>query len=285
MQKSLSVLLKYLDIRILYGVMALIIPFYMLFAHKGYIAIYHFYRKGFGYAPFKAFISVYKNHYTFGKIILDRFSFYAGNRFDLEMDHYELFENLAAKEEGFMQLSSHVGNYELAGYSLKSEHKTIYALVYAGETETVMKNRTISFDGNNIEMVPVAKDLSHMITMSYALSDGQIVSIAADRVFGSAKSLECDFLGHKAVFPLGPFALACQRNVPIIAAFVVKTSTKGYKVIIREVKCEQSLSRKEKMEALVKDYVHTLEGIAKQYPYQWFNFFEFFPFEEDKNQN
>lgn len=276
MQRSLSVLLRFLDIRILYAVMALVIPFYMLFAHKGYISIYHFYRQGFGYSPLKSFFYVYANHFKFGQVILDRFSFYAGNRFNLDIEGMPLWDELNNREEGFVQLASHLGNYELAGYSLKSQNKMFYALVYSGETETVMRNRSASFDGNNIEMIPVADDLSHMIRMSTALSEGHIVSISADRIFGSPRSVTCSFLGKNARFPLGPFAIAVQKNVPVVAVFVVKTSTKGYKIIIRRIEPDLAgLGRTQKMEAYARDFVKELETLTRQYPCQWFNFFEF----------
>ena len=50
--------------------MALVIPFYMLFA-KGFRASYSFFRKRMGYWPLKSFFHVYKNEFEFGKVVLD----------------------------------------------------------------------------------------------------------------------------------------------------------------------------------------------------------------------
>ena len=60
-QKSLIWLLKVADVRIAYAMMALVIPFYMLFAHKSYVAIYHYFRKRHYYPMLKAFAWTYKN--------------------------------------------------------------------------------------------------------------------------------------------------------------------------------------------------------------------------------
>jgi len=275
MHRSLNALLSHIDVRVLYCVMAVVILFYMLFNHRGYISIYHFFRRRMGYGPLKSFVNVYRNHFRFGQVILDRFAMYAGKSFDIEIEGFPYFAELSNKEEGFVQLSCHIGNYELAGYSLKSLKK-IYALVFAKEAEAVMRGRAGKFDANNIEMVPIGNDLSHMITISNALSEGNIVSIPADRIFGSSKAIACDFLGAPAKFPLGPFAIAVQKNVPALAVFVMKASAKKYKIMVKPIEIEESITgRKERMEALAASYVKTLESVVREYPEQWFNYYEF----------
>ena len=152
MQRTLIRLFRILPLGVLYGCMALVIPFYMLFA-KGFKASYTFYRKRMGYGPVKSFFYVYKNEFAFGQVVLDRFAAYAGKKFDMEVPRMDLFRELCAGEDGFVQLSSHVGNYEMVGYSLVSP-KPINALVFAGETATVMRNRALLFGATNVRMVP-----------------------------------------------------------------------------------------------------------------------------------
>ena len=83
MQKALIVLFKVVPLEVIYGVMALVVPFYMLFNHKGYLAMYHFFRQRIGKKPLSAFWHVYRNHYAFGQVVLDRFATYAGQHFKL----------------------------------------------------------------------------------------------------------------------------------------------------------------------------------------------------------
>jgi predicted LPLAT superfamily acyltransferase len=74
MLKSLIFMFKWMNIRILYGVMACVIPFYMLFSRKAYRAAYSYFRERHGCTPFRSFINVYLSQYTFGQVILDRFA-------------------------------------------------------------------------------------------------------------------------------------------------------------------------------------------------------------------
>jgi predicted LPLAT superfamily acyltransferase len=277
MQKSLIALFKMTPLHVVYIIMGCVIPFYMLFAHKGYISIYHFFRNRLGYSPLKSFINVYINHYTFGKVILDRFAVYSGRKFHIEIEGYEYFKELSSRENGFLQLSSHVGNYELAGYSLNSEMKRFNALVFPGETVTVMKNREKVLSQNKIQMIPVESDFSHIFLINNALMNGEIVSIPGDRIFGSSKSAECTFFGKKAKFPLGPFAIAVEREVQAISVFVMKEGVTKYRIFVKPVNLPEdaNMNRREKMNALAQMFADNLESIIRRYPTQWFNYYEF----------
>lgn len=274
MQKSLIILFKWINIRLLYLIMALVIPFYMIFNRKGYMSIYRYFRHRYSYSPFKSFVNVYLNHFTFGQVILDRFAFYSGKRFNINIIGNEKYEELINGENGFLMLSSHIGNYELAGYHLKAKNKSIYALIYGGETETVMKNRRKMFEGHNINMIPVTSDMSHLFEINNALRDGNIVSMPGDRIFGSTKYLELMFLGETAKFPLGPFAIAAQRDVPILSVFVMKESTNYYTIYVKRID-STATNRKERIDFMAKQFVSNLEEVISKYPKQWFNYYNF----------
>lgn len=279
MQKSLVVMFRFINLRILYGVMSLVIPFYLIFNPPGYKAIYRYFRYRHKWSALKSFFHTYYNHYTFGKVILDRFASYAGKKFDVEIEGNELFLQLADGDQGFLILSSHVGNYELAGYLLKSNKKKFNALVYAGESETVMENRRKKFDAHNVNMIPVMNDMSHLFVINNALVNGEIVSIPSDRLFGSPKGIDCNFFDAEATFPLGPFAIATQRDVPAVAIFVMKESVKRYRIYVRKIELTEeeqaSAGRKQKMSLMAQHFVTEMESVLKKHPDQWFNYFEF----------
>ncbi len=275
MQRSLIAMFRVLPLWLLYGVMALVVPFYMLFNKKGYQAMYHFFRERMGYGRWKSFWSVYANHFRFGQIILDRFGVYAGKKYRFWTEGQELMDELETHPEGFVLLSSHVGNYEIAGYSLKPKSKKFNALIFAGETATVMENRQRILSQNNMSMIPVKEDLSHLFALNAALDNGEMVSMPADRIFGSQKSVECQFFGAKANFPLGAFAMAVQKEVPVLAVFVMKEGMKKYHAYVKEIACDRQASRREQMAQLAQSFASCLDAIVRRYPTQWFNYFDF----------
>ncbi len=275
MQRSLIALFRVSPLWLLYGIMAMVVPFYMLFSRKGYQAMYWFFRMHLGLGPWKAFWCVYANHYRFGQIILDRFGVYAGKKYHFLKEGQEQMDELETHPEGFMLLSSHIGNYEIAGYSLKPKRKRFNALVFAGETATVMENRQRLLSQNNMRMILVKPDLSHLFALNAAIDNGEIVSMPGDRIFGSQKTVECRFFGDTAHFPMGDFALAVQKEIEVLAVFVMKEGMRTYHAFVRSIQRDRTANKREQIKQLAQTFAAQLEDIVRRYPTQWFNYFDF----------
>lgn len=270
MQHSLTMMMRVLPREILYAFMAIVAIFYMLLNRKGFVSMYDFFVKRMGYGPVRAFAMVYANHFRFGQVVIDRFAAFADKKFYFDIEGRELFDTMEREKDGFMLLSSHVGNYELAGYTLSSEKKQFFALVYAGETAEMMTNRRRLFSPHHIHMVPVNNDMSHIFTLNAALNEGNIVSMPADRIFGSQKNVSCLFFGAKARFPLGPFVMMTQKEVPAVAVFVMKETARRYHIILRQLSGD-AITAADK----AQQYAIMLEEVVRRYPAQWFNYYNF----------
>ena len=185
------------------------------------------------------------------------------------------FNALAAGDEGFLHLSSHIGNYEIAGYTLVSERKTINAVVYGYEKASVMANRNSMFTKTNIRMIALKEDMSYLFEINEALCNGDIVSFPADRFMGETKCIEALFMGKTAKFPQGPFSVAAMRGLDVLAVNVMKTGLTRYKIFVTPLQYEKDKPRKEQIRQLSQAYVAELEKRIKEYPTQWYNFFDF----------
>ncbi|MDR1417106.1 MAG: lysophospholipid acyltransferase family protein [Prevotellaceae bacterium] len=284
-QQGLIALFRLTGLRSLYFVMALVVPFYMLFSRKTYRAMYRFFRVRLGYSGWKSFISTYKNHFAFGQVILDRFAIFAGrkNLFEVEIIDEDFFYRLTSDSKGFIIAGSHAGNFEIAGYLLRPEGKVINALIYSGETETVRRNRAKALGGNNVRIIPIADDMSHLFAAHAALQKGEAVSMSCDRSLGSSKVVTCDFFNGKADFPVGAFILSTHFAVEVAAIFVMKESNRKYRIHIKsltgaatpEDTPAENPTRREQAERYTRLFAKELEAIVRQYPMQWFNYHEF----------
>ena len=276
MHKWLIRMLRHIDVRILYLFVAIfVIPVCLVLNPSRGIA-YRYFRQRIGYGRLKSAWKTYVNHCLFGQVVVDKFAMYAGKQFDVEIENYNEFTTRASrKEEGFVQLSAHIGSYEIAGYTLAVEGKSFNALVFAGEKASVMQNRDKMFAGTNIKMIAIQQDMSHLFEIDKALTDGGIVSMPADRINGSQKCIEHVFLGAKAKFPLGPFSVATMRGLDVLAVNVMKDSLLGYKIYVTPLAYDKEASRQEQIRQLSSAYVAELEKRVRQYPTQWYNYFEF----------
>lgn len=276
MHKWLIRFLRVANVRLLYlFAFVFIVPPTLAINIKARKAIYRFYRQGFGYGRLKSCWMTYKNHCSFSQVVIDKFAMYAGKKFKITIDGYDRFLSLSDQPTGFVQLSSHIGNYEIAGYSLVAKTKRFNALVFGGEKESVMANRSKMFKGNNIRMIPMTADMSHLFVIDRALSDGEILSMPADRVFGSQKSFLMDFMGAKARFPQGPFLIAAMRNTPVLFVSVMKTAVTAYHISVCQLESKSVGTLRTKAEDMAAQYVRILEQTVRKNPGQWYNYFDF----------
>lgn len=276
MHKWLIRFLKVIDVRILYAfAFVFIVPPTMIVNSKARKSIFQFYRKRFNLGHLKACWMTYKNHCAFSQVVIDKFAMYAGKKFQISIDGYDQFQLLSEQPSGFVQLSSHIGNYEIAGYSLVAKDKRFNALVFGGEKASIMANRSKLFGENNIRMIPMMADMSHLFVIDKALSNGEILSMPADRVFGSQKAFTIDFLGDKAKFPQGPFLIAAMRNVPMLFVSVMKNGAKKYHISVQKIECETDGNTRSKASDLATKYVKLFEETVRNHPVQWYNYFDF----------
>ena len=276
MHRWLIRFLRVIDVRLLYGfAYVFVVPPTMVINSKARKAIYCYFKEHLGYSHLKSFWGTFRNHCAFAQVVIDRFAMYAGKRFKIEIEGYDTFERLSKQPSGFVQLSSHIGNYEIAGYSLVTKDKRFNAIVFAGEKESVMANRNKMFNGNNIRMIPMKDDMSHLFVIDSALTNGEILSMPADRVFGSQKSFKIDFMGKQAKFPQGPFILAAMRNTPILFVAVMKKRIKTYHITVKQLQSPSGGNSRKNAEALARQYAEDLEHIVREHPTQWYNYFDF----------
>lgn len=272
---SLIKALRYIDVRLIYLFAAIFVVPVCIVLNRSRKTSYYYFRHRLQYGRGKAAWSVYRNHCKFAQIIVDKFAMYAGKRFDVEIEGLDKFNALASKAEGFIHLSSHIGNYEIAGYTLVSERKRINAVVYAHEKASVMRNRTSMFDKTNIQMIAMREDMSHLYEIDNELTAGNIVSFPTDRYAGATKCIEEEFLGAKAKFPQGPFSVATMRGLDVLAVNVMKEGLKRYRIFVTPLPYDKEAPRREQIRQLAKGYVAELEKRVREYPTQWFNFYDF----------
>lgn len=275
MHKWLIRLLRHTDTRVLYAFAAVFIVPVCLIVNPAQRITYRYFRERWGMSWLRAIIKTYVNFYMFAQVVIDKFAMYAGRKFKTEIEGYDYFLTLAGKEGGFIQLSAHIGNYEIAGYTLTAEKKRFNALVFAGEKESVMRNRNRMFGDRNIRMIAIRPDMSHIFLINNALSDGETVSMPADRVIGSQKTMAVTLLGKEAHLPAGPFTVATMRGLPVIAVNVMKTAHDTYKMYVTPLRYDLSAPRRQQARQLADAYAAEIGRMMTMYPEQWYNYFDF----------
>lgn len=273
MQQSLIRMFRHINPVVLYPIVGIWVLGYICFAPSGTRGIWQYWtHRG---AKHRA-LNLYLTYLEFGKAILDRFAAYSGRTINVRIEGSDILKRLNASPQGYIVLSSHIGNQELAGYTFRPE-KPMYVSVYMGDTETVQSNRRAMFERQGLRLLPMRPDGSHVIDMHNVLSEGNILSIHADRLFYHSKSLRTPIFGEEALYPEGPFRIAVAESVPVVSLFFMRERMDTYTLHVRELTDGRlpGKNKREQSEELLHRYVRANEQMLDRYPRQWFHFYEF----------
>jgi predicted LPLAT superfamily acyltransferase len=282
-QKGLLYFFRYTNYTLgkilLYPILCITVLFYMIFSYRGFQSIWFYFRKIHKFGILKSLYRTFLNHFLFGENLFDKFALFTGENkaFKVTITGQELFDEVINSPKGAIIASSHVGNFEISGYILRQTKKRINGIIYGEENPVIQQFRNEILEKNNVFQIPVAGDLSHIITINNVLSKGEILTMPCDRIFTGNKTIELEFLGKVAAFPTGAYHLAVKYDIPVLTLFVLKESLNHYHLYLNRIDNygNDNLSVKEKIELLARNYVSELEKTLKRFPEQWYNFYKF----------
>lgn len=248
--------------------------YYFLFSWKSNKDIYKYFKIHQNFSSVKASFALYKNYYVFGQTLIDRVMVSSGhkNRFTYEFDGVKNITKALKKGNGAILISAHVGNFELSEYFFDDLDEEVVSHIVTTDLEKErIKNYLEQFSlKSNIEFILIKDDMSHIYELNNALSNNELVCITGDRYMSGGKFIEHEFLGKTARFPAGPFLISSRLRTPVLFVYVMKEKNAHYHLYAREA---QDFHRDEK--ALLKVYTASVSAMLKKYPYQWFNYFDF----------
>ena len=219
----------------------------------------------------------------FGDAILDKVLAWIGaiNIGHLDLDHAREFEEMCEKGQGGVLIASHLGNIAVShALGDRMLGRRINVIVHTKHAETFNRLMREVSPKSNLALFQVADvGPDTAIVLRERIARGEFLAIVGDRTPHKQKGRVnwMPFLGHDAPFPQGPFQLAAMLKCPVLMLFCFKIGSK-YNVICKMLGDTSQISRKDRAQALdglSRHYVTTLEQYCLQYPYQWFNFFDF----------
>lgn len=266
--------IKKAGIKTAYFILYFVAAYYFIFLKKSNRAIFYYFKERLGYSYFKSKKMVYKSYYTFGQTILDKISISAGmrNKFSYEFDGVEILKKLLSEKKGGVLISAHIGNFEIAEHFFgEIDVEFQINLVTTDLEHSAIKNYLEKITKkSSVKFIIIKDDLSHIFEINAALARNELVCFTGDRYFEGGKFLSEKLLGEEAKFPAGPFLIASRLKVPVVFVYVMKEPNLHYHLYTREAIVKH---RDEKV--LLKAYTENLEMMLKEYPLQWFNYFDF----------
>ncbi len=221
----------------------------------------------------------YYHFVSFAQTLVDRalFATRGMSVFRCEKIGLDKMQASAAEGRGAILLTAHLGNWDLAAGLLEGDLAARVAIVaFRGERE-----RLARFLEKNQRRIPrvieVGSDALASLEMVRALREGGVLAVQGDRPMDK-HVVNISFLGRDAPFPVGPFMLAAITGAPLVATFSIQVAPAAYRLVAQppvRLAFTSGQDRETQLRGWVESYVRQLESLVREYPYQWFNFYDF----------
>ncbi|MEN8190348.1 MAG: lysophospholipid acyltransferase family protein, partial [Thermodesulfobacteriota bacterium] len=228
--------------------------------------------------PLKNFYHRYRVLRSFASVLLD--SYWLGinpkARLENQWVNIEPLMEICKAGKGAVLVSAHVGNWQTSLNVLDSLPVKMNLLAQPDQVE-IEQYLGADRKGCPFEIIDSSDPFGGMIGATNALMRGELVNIMADRYLGGT-SATVDFLGTPVRLPTAAYHLAATVGVPVIIFLTAKTGRDTFEVRVWKIMKPQNAARENRRAMLDRyalDFSQTLEKYVRNYPYQWYNFFDF----------
>ncbi|MBL4745658.1 MAG: lipid A biosynthesis acyltransferase [Flavobacteriaceae bacterium] len=267
-------IIRKIGIKSAYFVLYFVAFYYLLFSREGTQASYLYFRKRRKQTWGHAILSVYKTNFVFGQTIIDKVAIRSGlkNKFSFKSKGNEIIENLLKEKKGGILISAHIGNFELSDFFFTEVDSFSQVCIVTTDNEhaAIKKQINKSNKPSTTRFIIIKDDFSHIFEINNALKNNNLICFTGDRYMEGSKTVSGEFLHKEASFPAGPFMLGARLQVPVLFVYVMKHSSQNYRLY-----AERATFKHRDTKGLLTSYIKSMESVLKKYPYQWFNFFDF----------
>lgn len=267
--------IRLLGISSAYCILAFVVIYFIPFASKATKSIWKYYRNIIGINRLRSSINLYRHYYVFGQTLIDKTAMKAGfaGQFNYKFDNYSRFLEILNEGNGAIMIGAHIGCWE-AGCSFFGKYGNKINIVMLDaehqEIKKVLNNISTKHDSHKI--IPVGTDgIDLILRIKSALNNGEYICFNGDRYTDIRHAVSMPFCRYNAYFPIGPFLTATKCHVPVIFYYAVREKNKTYRFIFEEV----DMKSVQNTDLLLTKYLSSIEKVIKQYPHQWFNFYDF----------
>lgn len=243
------------------------------------------YKKNSSKLQFKpGIISSYFHYNSFASSLLDKIGIRTPERskdFKVSFFGYDQVTKLIDKNHGALFIGAHFGNFDVIRLLGKESTMKLKVLMYRKHARMIngLFNKVNNDSNDEIIEIESINAASAGILAEY-VENGGCLGILGDRVSpgSETRTVNFPFLGQQARFPQGPWIIASILKCPVIFFYAVSTATQKYEIHFEKLFDTVNISSKNKESDISKylgEYVSRLENACCTFPYQWYNFYNF----------
>lgn len=237
-----------------------------------------------------SFSDVARHLHCFASTILDRV-FFLTDRFDYFnidiIDKTPLIERVK-DGHGALLLVSHLGSFEaLRAMAAISQRLPIKIVMNRSQNAAITQMLEALSPGILDTVIDTSVESTMtLIKIKEAIDEGYMVALMADRVHSEhERTCLVEFLGHPATLPVTPMMVAAAIGAPAYLCFGLYQGGNHYELHFEEFAERVVVKRRNRDAELtgwVQKFADRLEHYARMAPYNWFNFYDYWNRDEDR---
>lgn len=236
-------------------------------------------RLGLGGSAWRRLRFAHRHFYTFGLLLVERIMLLRGRRdlFQVEFVGEELIREALGGGRGAILVAAHLGSWEAMGHLLGRLGAPVSVVMSDAVAPAPGTAQAALEDGRSYQVLVTDGGPSSAAAILGALGQGHLVGMMGDRVL-AGRGVELPFLGGRAVFPVGPYAVAAAAGAPVFHVHAVRTGRRRYRFQAWPQGVLAFSSRAAREADLARwagDYAARLEEQLRAAPAQWGNLFPF----------
>jgi predicted LPLAT superfamily acyltransferase len=272
-------LIRVLGLRGAYAWLVFVAAYFTFGSPRSYRASVNYLQRVLGPKPWwQRPLLVYRHFFSFGVTLLDRLAVVMGrHQMNCAFEGEERFRKFLDQGKGIILLGAHVGGWEMGGHLLGRFGIPVNLVVLEKEQENIRRLFDRALEGKQFRILTADENPLRSVPIMAALRRGEMVGLHGDRAFGGA-DLTVPFLGGRARFPIGAYHLAAVTGAPIFQVFAVRERIGQYRFFTfppQFVARDAVRRNPAALRGCVEQYASRLESVLRQYPYQWYNIYDF----------
>jgi lauroyl/myristoyl acyltransferase len=188
-----------------------------------------------------------------------------------ETENKEILDAALAKGRGALVVSTHSGNWDMAGAWLGLTYGNVVTVAEKLEPYELFEMFVDARKKFNVTIYPHISSDSTVDSLSHELSNNNIVGLVVDRTL-SPRGIPVKLFGNPCKLPVGPYAISQANNVDIIPGAIWFDGTETRMKLFNPIS-----SASKSAEMVMQEVADVFESMISLHPENWHMFQQVWP--------